>query len=92
MTLGIIIIIDTRWDKVISNILDYLTKKENDDDDEVRTLYLLYETRELLKKEKRHDVKDVQDKEIESISDEHLSKNTLSERVIRYSDEVKHNR
>ena len=44
---------DTRWDKVISNISDYLTKKKNDDDDEVRVLHLLYETRELLEKGKR---------------------------------------
>ena len=44
--------IDTQWDKVISNISDYLTEKKNDDDDEIRVLHLLYKTRKLLKKEK----------------------------------------
>ena len=55
--------IDIRWDKVISNILDYLIKKENDDDDEARALYLLYEVRKLLEKEKKQDVKNVREKE-----------------------------
>ena len=55
--------IDTRWDKVISNISDYLTEKENDDDDEARALHLLYEARELLKKEKRQDVRGAREKE-----------------------------
>ena len=54
---------DTRWNKVISNISDYLTEKENDDDDEVRVLYLLYETRELLEKEKGQDVRGAREKE-----------------------------
>ena len=54
---------DIRWDKAISNISDYLTEKENDDDDEVRMLHLLYETKEMLKKEKRQDVRDVREKE-----------------------------
>ena len=57
------IMTDTRWDKVISNILDYLIEKENDGDDEAWVLYLLYEVRELLKKEKRQDVRDVREKE-----------------------------
>ena len=54
---------DTRWDKAISNISDYLTEKENDDDDEARTLHLLYKARELLEKGKRQDVRDVREKE-----------------------------
>ena len=55
--------IDTRWDKAISNISDYLVEKENDDDDEARVLHLLYETREMLKKEKRQVVRDVREEE-----------------------------
>ena len=55
--------IDTRSNKVISNISDYLTEKKNNDDDETRILHLLYETRELLKKEKRQNVKNVREKE-----------------------------
>ena len=54
---------DTRWDKVISNISDYLTEKENDGDGEVWVLHLLYETRELLEKEKRQDVRGAREKE-----------------------------
>ena len=54
---------DTRWDKAISNISDYLIEKENDGDDEVRVLHLLYEARELLEKGKRQDVKDVREEE-----------------------------
>ena len=53
---------DTRWDKVISNISDYLVEKKNDDDDEVRVLHLLYETREILKKEKGQVVRDAREK------------------------------
>ena len=48
---------------MINNISDYLTEKENDDDDETRVLHLLYETRELLEKEKGHDVRDAREKE-----------------------------
>ena len=44
---------DTRWDKAISNISDYLVEKENDGDDEVRVLHLLYEAREMLEEGKR---------------------------------------
>ena len=55
--------IDTRWDKVISNISDYLTEKENDDDDETRALHLLYEARELLEKGKRQNVRGAREKE-----------------------------
>ena len=54
---------NTRWDNVIKNISDYLIKKENDDDGEMRVLHLLYETRELLKEEKRQDVGNTQEKE-----------------------------
>ena len=54
---------DIRWNKVISNILDYLTEKENDDDDEVRVLHLLYEAREMLEKEKGQVVRDVREEE-----------------------------
>ena len=54
---------DTRWDKVISNISDYLVEKENDDDGEARTLHLLYEVRELLEKGKRQDVRGVREEE-----------------------------
>ena len=54
---------DTRWDKVISNISDYLIEKENDDDGETRVLHLLYKTRELLKEGKRQDVRDAREKE-----------------------------
>ena len=55
--------IDIRWDKVISNISDYLTEKENDDDGETWVLHLLYDARELLKKEKRQDARDAREKE-----------------------------
>ena len=55
--------IDTRWNKAISNILDYLTEKENDDNDEARVLHLLYETREMLEKEKRQVVKGAREEE-----------------------------
>ena len=55
--------IDTRWDKAISNISDYLTEKENDDDGEARVLHLLYEARELLEEGKRQDVRGVREEE-----------------------------
>ena len=54
---------DTRWDKAISTISDYLTEKKNDDDDEVRVLHLLYEARELLEEGKKQDTRDVRKKE-----------------------------
>ena len=54
---------DTRWDKVISNISDYLTEKENDGDGEARVLHLLYEVRELLKKGKGQDVRGAREEE-----------------------------
>ena len=55
--------INTRWDKVISNISDYLAEKENDGDGEVRVLHLLYEVRELLEEEKGQDVRGAREKE-----------------------------
>ena len=48
---------------MISNISDYLTEKENNGDDEVRVLHLLYETRELLEEGKKQDVRDAREKE-----------------------------
>ena len=54
---------DTRWDNAIRNISDYLIEKENDDEDEIRVLHLLYEVRELLKEGKGQDVGGTQEKE-----------------------------
>ena len=55
--------IDIRWNKAISNISDYLIEKKNDDDDEARTLHLLYEARELLEEGKRQDVRGAREEE-----------------------------
>ena len=77
---------DTRWDNVIRNILDYLIEKENDDDDEIRMLYLLYETRKLLEERKRQDVGDTQEKERLTRSTETILQN-IEDRLMRIKDQ-----
>ena len=57
------IMTDTRWDKAISNISDYLVEKENDGDGEVRVLHLLYEARELLEEGKGQDARGAREEE-----------------------------
>ncbi|ERF71904.1 hypothetical protein EPUS_09356 [Endocarpon pusillum Z07020] len=57
------IMTDTRWDKAISNISDYLAEKENDGEGEARVLHLLYEARELLEEGKGQDARAAQDEE-----------------------------
>ena len=54
---------DTRWDKAISNISDYLAEKENDGDGEARALHLLYEARELLEEGKGQDARGAREEE-----------------------------
>ena len=58
-----LIMTDIRWDKVISNISDYLAEKKNDDDGEARALHLLYEVRELLEEGKGQDVRGAREEE-----------------------------
>ena len=67
---------------MIRNILDYLIEKKNDDDDETRVLYLLYEIRELLKEGKGQDVEDTQEKERSTRSTETILQ-SIEDRLTR---------